>query len=120
MENGMAQSHGRPLANTAPRELCPDSVEQRIIRAYVQLAAAPDDADGTRTVTVFRRGSLEVRLTEVAQDRMMSLPPFWLELHSPTSGATIDSIGCHEFDEDELAAAVEFVLEATQRLRSIH
>jgi hypothetical protein len=116
----MAQQHARTLASAACPELCPDSVEQRIIRASVQLAAVPDHADGPQTVTLFRRGNLEVRLTEMAQDRMMGLPPFWLELHSPASGGTIDSLGCHEFDEKELAAAVEFVLEATQRLRSLH
>jgi hypothetical protein len=31
------------------------------MRAYVQLAAAPDHADGTRAVTLFRLGSLAYR-----------------------------------------------------------
>jgi hypothetical protein len=116
----MAQQYARPLANAACRDLCPDSVEQRIMCAYVQLAAAMDHADSSRTVTHFRLGDLEISLTDVAQDRTTSLRPFWLEFRSPTSGAIIDSIGCYDFDEDELAATVEFVLEATQRLRFFH
>jgi hypothetical protein len=43
------------------------------------------------------------------------MPPFWLEIYSHTSNATIDSCGCFEFDEDELSAAVEIVAEARQR-----
>ena len=38
------------------------------MRAYVQLAVAPDHADGVGAVTLFRLGSLEVRLTETAQN----------------------------------------------------
>jgi hypothetical protein len=115
----MAQQHARPLASAACRELCPDRVEQRIMCAYVQLAAALDPADGSRTITLFRFGSLEIRLTEISPD-MMGLPPLWLELRSPASGAIIDSLGCYEFDEDELTAAVEFILEAMQRVRILH
>jgi hypothetical protein len=154
----MAQQHAMPTASAARPELCPDRVERRIMRAYVQLAAAPDHADGTRAVTLFRLGSLacraekwtrfsalddapakswsiglspkvdstfgsdalEVRLTETAQNMVMGLPPIWLELRSPLSGAILDSLGCYDFDEDELAAAVEFVLEAAQRVRPLH
>jgi hypothetical protein len=57
----MAQQHAMPTASAARPELCPDRVERRIMRAYVQLAAAPDHADGTRAVTLFRLGSLAHR-----------------------------------------------------------
>ena len=116
----MAQQHARPLASAACPELCPDSLEQRIMCAYVQLATALVRADGLRTVTLFRLDNLEVRLTEATPDIMMGLPPLWLELRSPVSGAIIDSLGCYEFDEDELTAAVGFILEATQRVRTLH
>ena len=116
----MAQQPAMPTASDARPELCPDRVEQRIMRAYVQLAAAPDHADGTRAVTLFRLGSLEVRLTETAQNMVMGLSPVWLELRSPLSGAILDSLGCYDFDEDELTAAVDFVLEAAQRVRPLH
>jgi hypothetical protein len=97
---------------------CRDDVEQAIIRAYVRLAVAPDAARGSSTATVARFGVLEVRLTEAPQPGRPDLPPFWLEMYSHVNGSTIDSFGCFEFDEDELAAAVEFVCEADHRLQT--
>jgi hypothetical protein len=91
-----------------------DQIEQQIIRAYVRLALS-DDADCARTVTLAWLSGLEVRLTEVPWIEQPELPPFWLELHSLTTGTTIDSIGCFDFGEDELEAAVDFVREAKDR-----
>jgi len=108
----------------AARALCPaldaDWIEQKIIRSYVRLAMEPHDEDGCRAVTLVRRGGLEVRLMEVPSDQMIGLPAFWLELRSQMTGATIDSLGCYEFDEDELSAAVMFVQDATHRLPLLH
>jgi hypothetical protein len=92
---------------------CRDRIEQQIIRAYVQLALT-DDADCSRTVTLTRLSGLEVRLTEVPRTEQPNLPPFWLEIHSLTTGSAIESFGCFEFDDDELEAAVEFVCAAKQ------
>jgi hypothetical protein len=94
---------------------CADWIEKWIVRTYVQLAAALDHAGRPKTVTLFRGGSFEVRPTKMAQDIKTSLSPFLLELWSSISGAIIDSLGCNDFNDDELTAAVEFVLEATQR-----
>jgi hypothetical protein len=120
MESGM--SHLRAMfASDAPYpELSLDWIEQKIIRAYVQLAAGPDDLEAARTVTVVRLGSLDVSLTEDAQAATAGLPPFLLELRSRTNGAEIDSFGWHDFDEDELAAAVAFVWEAAHRMHTLH
>ena len=101
-------------------EFNPDWIEQKIIRAYVQLAAGPDYLETTRTVTVARLGSSEISLTEDIEAAMAGLPRFWLKLRSRTNDAEIDSIGWHEFDEDELAAAVAFVWEAAHRLQTLH
>lgn len=113
----------QPQAMTASGP-CPaldaDWIEQRIIRAYVQLALEPEDTDGSRAVTLARLGSLEVRLMEVPQAGRAGLPAFRLELRSWATGMTTDSLGCHEFDEDELSAAVAFVQKAAHRLRILH
>jgi hypothetical protein len=101
-------------------DTCRDRIEQQIIRAYVRLATEPDGADGSRTVTLARFGGLEVRLTEVPQQGRSDLPPFWLEIHSLVRGVTIDSIGCFEFDEDELEAIVDFICEAKQRYQTLN
>jgi len=96
--------------------LCPDEVEQRIIRAYVQLLFAHDNLDGSRIVTVAQFGALEVRLSELPSvQKHPDVPQFWLEMYSHASLSTLDSYGCFDFDEAELAAAVEFVFEAERR-----
>jgi hypothetical protein len=103
---------------------CPGSdadwVEQRIVRAYVQLALEPNDPDGLRAVTLAGLGSLEVRLTEMRLDGIAGLPSFWLELRSRATGAILDSLGCYELGEDELSAAITFVQEGLHRLRNLH
>lgn len=106
--------------HTVYSELSPDWIEQMIIRAYVQLALASDDVEGRRTVTLIRLGAVEVRLTETHHDQPTSFPRFWLELSFETNGGIIDSLGCDEFDEDELSAAVEFVREAMHWRQTLH
>lgn len=120
MESGMSRLCAMFASDAPHPELSLDWIEQRIIRAYVQLAVGPDHQEDARTVTVVRLGGLDVSLTEDAQAALAGLPPFLLELRSRTSGAEIDSIGWHDFDEDELAAAVALVWEAAHRLRTLH
>lgn len=99
--------------NSLSSNSCVDEIEQRIIRAYVQLVFGADNADGSRSVTVTRLGSLEVRLTELGPDAMApGMPPLWLEAFPPASQSPIECYGCFEFDEAELASAVDLVLRA--------
>lgn len=100
--------------------MSPDEIEQRIIRAYVQLACTPA-VDGFCTVAVARFGALEARLTEVAEEqRLPGLPWFWLELYSHAQQTVIDSCGCTELDERELAQAVELVVSAQHKAHGLH
>jgi hypothetical protein len=108
---------GDAEARTAP---CRDTVEQQIIRAYVRLMFEPKQDDGSRTITIMRVGSLEVRLTEHHQDYdLPTFPPLWVELYSHMSNSVISYCGCYEFDEDELDAAVELALSAYTRLTDL-
>ncbi|QRM32460.1 hypothetical protein [Microvirga sp. VF16] len=95
----------------------PDSLEPSILRAYVQLAAMPDQASGVKTATLARFGSVEVRLTELTQpeNKSRDIPPFWLEVYCHATGTTLDSCGCFDFDEPELAAAVDLVDDARRK-----
>lgn len=96
-------------------DLCADEIEQRLIRAYVQLVFQDVDTDNSRSVVVMRLGSLAVRLTEQhLADASSGLPPFWIEVFDWPHQASIDSIGCYEFDEDELTAAVEMIVGAVK------
>jgi hypothetical protein len=116
----MERARMMPLDDATPFDPGRDRVERKIVRAYVQLAILPDDADGSCSVTLERFGGLEVRLTEMPRKALAGMPPFWLELYSHGSGAIVDSLGCFEFDGDELEAAIEFVCAALRRHGSRH
>jgi hypothetical protein len=93
-------------------DLCPDAIEQRIIRGYVRLLFMPQLA-GRRRTTLGWIGRREVRLTEVEPSKAQpGAPRFWVEIHCHDRNVTIDSCGCFEFDEDELSDAVGLVMEA--------
>jgi hypothetical protein len=100
-------------------DLCADEIEQRIIRAYVQLVFQDVDADNSRSVVVMRLGSLAVRLTELRlSETSLAMPPFWIEAFNWPHQVPIDSIGSYEFDEDELAAAVEMIVNAAHEVET--
>jgi hypothetical protein len=98
-----------------------DGYEERIIRAYVQLAFTRWEAHGLRTVTVARFGALEVRLTEISEEqRLPDRPWLWLELYSHARHLVIDRCGCTELDEPELVQAREFIANARRRTQEFH
>ncbi|MBB3020951.1 hypothetical protein FHR70_004039 [Microvirga lupini] len=98
----------------------PDEIEQRVIRAYIQLVYTPE-TDGTRMVTVAQIGALEARLMEIPEAQVLpGLPSCWLELYSHAKCTVVDSCGCNELDEDELDRAVELIASAQQRVRDLH
>ena len=103
----------QPLHRRAADLLDNDEIEQRILRTYVQLAVTPERADGSRSATLARFRALEMRLTERAQPAgtVPAEPPFWLEIYSHDTGATVDRCGCFEFDEAELATATDLICE---------
>jgi hypothetical protein len=93
--------------------LCADEIEQGIIRAYVRLVFQDEETDTSQPVVVTRFGPLDVHVSETRpKDASFGLPPFWIEVFDATSQASIDSIGFHEFDDAELAAAVEMIVSA--------
>ncbi|UVF22709.1 hypothetical protein HPT29_028275 (plasmid) [Microvirga terrae] len=95
-----------------------DEIEQRIIRAYVQLACSPRERGESRSLIVARLSWLDVRLTEVSSE-IPGMPPFWLEVYSNASQSVIDSYGCSEFDEDDLATSVQMILSADLRAHDL-
>ncbi|MBJ6125194.1 hypothetical protein [Microvirga splendida] len=105
----------------APIAPCHDWIEEQIIRAYVRLVFALDPQNGYRTITIMLVGDVEVRLTELCQDYdMPTFPPFWVELYCRTSKSVVAYCNGYEFDEDEIAAAVELIISAYQRLSNLH
>jgi hypothetical protein len=99
-------------------DLCADEIEQRIIRSYVGLVYQAVDAANRRSVVVMRLGTLEIHLTELHPDDVTpGVPPFWIEVFDWPQQVSIDSVGCYEFDEDELAAVVDMIVSAAQDTR---
>jgi hypothetical protein len=93
-----------------------DEIEQRVMRAYVQLIFQPEGIGRSRTVTLQRFSSLEVRLTELPRDKTLEgVPPFWLELFS-ADGSSFDSLGFFDFDDTEIRSAVELIVDAMREL----
>jgi len=97
---------------------CPDTIEQGIIRAYVQLVFAPR-TDHCRTVTLGWLGSREMRLAEIEAEKLgPGVPPFWIEVFCHARNATVDGLGCHEFDDYGIKAAVELIMGVAQDWRT--
>jgi hypothetical protein len=102
-------------------DLSYDDIEQLIIRAYVKLIFATKDTAGSRTTTIARFCSLEVRLTEFPDAYISKdMPPFWIEIYSHATRSTVDSCGCFEFNEAELATAAGLIQQAKQRREIYH
>jgi hypothetical protein len=113
----MRQSRAKPARANSMPDRCRDWIEQKIIRAYVQLAVSPNHAKGSRTATLLRYGALELRMRETRDScRQPTLPSYRLEIYSSASGSIVASREFCEFDESELAAAVAFVCLAKQNL----
>jgi hypothetical protein len=65
-------------------------------------------------------GACEVSLTETApHGTLAGTPPFWLETYCRASGRILDSCGCFEFDDAELEAAVQLVMETGRVFRNV-
>ena len=100
----------RCVANPILSDLYADDVEQAIVRALVQLGFQDEKTNNSRPI-VMRLGPLNVRLSETPPEYATAgLPPFWIEIFDGASQGSIDSIGFHELDDTELAAAVEMII----------
>jgi hypothetical protein len=92
---------------------CANEIEQLVIWAYVELTSRAENLHRPRTATIVRLDFLEARLTELPRHSVLvGVPPFWLEIFSPTSPSPVDSRGFFEFDEAELTSAVELIIGA--------
>lgn len=104
--------------DTVPIAADANDIEQRIVRAYLRLASHPTERNGSRTATVLRSGAIEARLSEVPGSPC-GMPSYWLEIYSDRTRSVVDSRGCHDFNETELFLAVDLVISALERHRSL-
>jgi hypothetical protein len=73
----------------------------QLYKAYVGLAIAAANEDGSRTVSIRRFGTLEVRLVEFATRQQADSLEIWFELYDYDTQSSLDSCLCHDLDEAE-------------------
>ena len=81
------------------------ALEAQLIRAHVTLQLACQGTDGSRTATVVRRGSYEVRLVEPSgASSSADIFLVWIELFDHSCQASIDSRGCDVLKDAVISA----------------
>ena len=89
----------------------------QLYKAYVGLAVAGANEDGSRTVSVRRFGGLEVRLGEFTTRQEANSLDIWLELYDYDIHSSLDSCVCHDLDEAE--PMLEYLLSCARRLTEL-
>ncbi len=70
--------------------------ELRISQAYIKLLGLPQNAQGTRMISLERIGAFEILMFDVAPDGAADAPLFWLELFDHAAKSSVDSCSCTE------------------------
>jgi hypothetical protein len=86
---------------------------QRLVRAQLELYVRRREGCGSKSVSVARYGSYEVRLLRPAQGSSVDPFIFWLELFDEDRGTSLDS-GSAEYFEKALALAEQLISQAEQ------
>jgi hypothetical protein len=90
----------------------------QLYNAYVGLAIAAANEDGSRTVSIRRFGTLEVRLVEFATRQQADSLEIWFELYDYDTQSSLDSCLCH--DRDEAEPMLEHLFSSAQHLTEPH
>lgn len=81
--------------------------ELRLTQAYIKLLGLPRNERSTRSVSLARIGSHEVRMLDLAAD-VAAESLFWLELYDHEKKSSVDSCNCGEIAQ-AVTAFDEFV-----------
>jgi hypothetical protein len=90
----------------------------QLYKAYVGLAIAAANEDGSRTVSIRRFSALEVRLVEFATRQQADSVEIWIELYDYDTQFSVDSCLCHDLDEVE--PMLEHLLSSARHLTEPH
>jgi hypothetical protein len=74
----------------------------QLSRAYVSLLLVPENADGSRAVSVARHGDYEVRLVERFDRARTDISSLWVKLYRRNS--LLDNCCCDDLDHAETLA----------------
>jgi hypothetical protein len=104
----------RTLPKTSRIEL-----EAQLLEGHAKLQLVPPGGDVSRTATLLRLGSFEVRLIQPLSVLKASSVRFWLELFDHDRQLSIDSVGDRVI-EDAVIATEEFITRATKLSENPH
>jgi hypothetical protein len=92
------------------------SVEALVMQAYLQLVRVAWNEIGSRSASLARYGSYEVRLLERMSADVADIPHLWVELYANDIQTSIDSCGCDDLEAAAIAAE-DIMLQAEQLAR---
>ena len=92
------------------------SIEALVTQAYFQLVRVAWSEGGSRSASLAKYGSYEVRLVERRPIDGNDAPHLWVELHSKDTETAIDARGCD--DLEAAAGAAEQLMAKALRLQN--
>jgi hypothetical protein len=101
-----------PLSDAMKRQ----SVEALVMQAYFQLVRIAWSESASRSTSLARYGSYEVRLVERRPVEDADVPHLWVELHAKGAETAIDACGCD--DLEAAAGAAEQLMAKAERLQN--
>ena len=92
------------------------SIEALVTQAYFQLIRVTWSEGGSRSTSLAKYGSYEVRLIERKPADGADAPHLWLELHAKDAETPIEARGCD--DLEAAATAAEQVMAKAERMQN--
>jgi hypothetical protein len=92
------------------------SIEALVMQAYFQLIRVAWSESGSRSTSLAKYGSYEVRLAERKSADSADAPHLWVELHAKESPAPIEVRACDDLEAAALAA--EQIMAKAERLQN--
>jgi hypothetical protein len=86
----------------------------RLYKSYVGLGLTPRNERGSRTISVARFGTFEVRLIEFADCNRQGSSDLWIELYRHDTQSSLD--GCLCQDLDDVRNLGEYLISQAQEL----
>jgi len=96
------------------KQIPPDSLESRILRAFRLLQSTSGTESGESAVVIERIRNYEIRLVDLPSSVPSNPKPVWVELIDSTSGVPVDSFTSS--DPRRIVSGVEAFIAAAQEL----
>ena len=92
------------------------SIEALVMQAYFQLIRVAWSESGSRSISLAKYGSYEVRLVERKPAAGADAPDLWVELYAKDTQTLIEARGCDDLEAAAIAA--EEIMSKAERLQN--